>query len=33
MTAAQTYKDKAYINGKWVAAKSGNTFKVTSEYL
>lgn len=31
MPATQTYKDKAYINGKWVAAKSGQTFAVTSE--
>jgi hypothetical protein len=32
MTVSTSYKDKAYINGKWVAASSGKTFQVTSEY-
>jgi acyl-CoA reductase-like NAD-dependent aldehyde dehydrogenase len=31
MTVTQQFKDKAYINGKWVAAASGATFEVTSE--
>ncbi|BEJ15017.1 hypothetical protein CspHIS471_0407840 [Cutaneotrichosporon sp. HIS471] len=30
MTASTSYKDKAYINGKWVAAASGKTFAVTN---
>ncbi|CAK9780220.1 unnamed protein product [Cutaneotrichosporon oleaginosum] len=30
MTATTSYKDKAYINGKWVAAASGKTFAVTN---